>query len=54
MLEIKMRFYVTIKEDGTYSVQNAVMGRFGQQHEHTKEEFEEWRKGIPDEDIIFL
>lgn len=49
-----MKFYVTVKDDGTHCVQNAVMGHFGQKHEHTPEDFQRWKKGIPDEDIIFL
>lgn len=51
---IRMRFYVSIDEDGIYHVQNAVMGHMGQNHTHTKEDFERWSKDIDPQDIIYL
>lgn len=54
MSNIRMKFYVNLKEDGTHCVQNAVMGKLGQYHEHTPEDFKKWREGIDTEDIIYL
>lgn len=56
MMEIRMRHYVTVTEDGLYHVQNAVMGYFGQHHVHTKKQFEVWvtKNKIAKEDIIMF
>ena len=51
---IRMRFYVNIDENGIYHVQNAVMGHMGQNHAHTKEDFERWSKDIDPQDITYL
>lgn len=51
---IRMRFYVSVKEDGTHCVQNAVMGLLGQYHEHTPDDFKRWSKDIDPQDIIYL
>jgi len=53
---IRMSHYVTITEDGSYHVQNAVMGMFGQHHVHTKKDFNDWvrKNKIAKEDIIYL
>jgi len=41
-------------KDGSIHVQNAVMGMFGQHHVHDKKGFEEWKKGVNEEDIIYI
>ena len=53
---ISMRFYVTRTDDGLIHVQNAIMGRFGQHHVHSKEDFAKWMNDgdIQKEDIIEL
>jgi len=53
-MTVVMRFYVTINKDGLYHVQNAVMGKFGQHHVHTKDDFERWSKDISKDDITYL
>jgi len=50
---IEMNFYWWI-ENGKVVVQNMVMGLEGQKHVHTKREFEEWRKDIPDKNLIYV
>ena len=47
-----MNFYVTITTDGSYHVQNAVMGMMGQHHIHTKKGFEKWSKDVDKTNII--
>jgi hypothetical protein len=43
---IEMNFYWW-KENGKIIVQNMIMGLKGQKHEHTPEDFEQWKKDIP-------
>lgn len=51
---IEMTFYCTRERDGTIHVQNAVAGHLGQHHAHTQEQFEEWKRGIKPERIVWL
>ena len=53
MMNIRMKFYVKIDDKGIYHVQNVLMGRMGQKHTHTKEEFEQWSTDIDEKDISF-
>ena len=48
---VTMRFYWR-KENGLIIVENWVMGMKGQTHSHTPAEFEEWKKNVPEDDLI--
>ena len=52
-MNVEMNFYYWIKNDKVV-VQNMLMGMEGQRHEHTVEEFKEWKKDIPKKNLIKL
>jgi hypothetical protein len=49
-----MTFYCTRETDGTIHVQNVVMGHLGQHHAHDPEDFERWKAGIAESQIVWL
>jgi hypothetical protein len=51
---IEMHFYIVKNPDGTYHVQNVVMGMLGQHHVHTEKGFKEWSKNIDKRFIHFM
>ena len=51
---IEMRFYVVRNPDGTYHVQNVVLGHLGQHHVHTEKGFEKWKKDVPERLIHYI
>lgn len=53
-MEYAMTFYCTRLPDGTMHVQNAVSGFLGQHHVHHPEEFERWKAGIPEKQMVWL
>lgn len=53
MLQPTMNFYYW-KEGNKIVVQNMIMGMEGQKHSHSPQEFEEWKKDIPEENLIKL
>ena len=50
---VEMNFYYW-EENGKIVVQNAAGGFMGQKHEHTQDEFAEWSKDIPEENLVKL
>ena len=46
MFLAEMHFYYWWEKDSKICVQNIVAGMKGQYHEHTPEEFENWKAGI--------
>ena len=46
MFDVRMIHYVTIYDDGTVHVQNAVMGMPGQHHVHTLKGYKRWKKDV--------
>lgn len=53
-MEYEMTFYCTREADGAIHIQNAVTGFLGQHHVHTPEDFECWKAGIPESQIVWL
>lgn len=53
-MEYEMTFYCTREADGTVHVQNAVMGYLGQHHVHHPEDFERWKAGISERQVVWL
>lgn len=49
--EMEMNFYYW-EEGDRIVVQNMIMGMKGQEHKHTKQEFEEWKRDIPKKNLI--
>jgi len=53
MFEIKMRTYYH-KVGNIIIAQNTVMGQLGQEHKHTLEDWELWKKNAPEIELINL
>ncbi len=53
-MKYEMTFYCTREPAGAIHVQNAVAGFLGQHHVHTPEDFEYWKVGIAEEQIVWL
>jgi hypothetical protein len=51
---IEMHFYVVKAPDGTYHVQNVVLGKLGQHHVHSEKSYEKWAQNIDKRLIHYL